>query len=129
MNGINIKFYQNTNKIHLIHVAFLVFVFFHCFGFLQVRGMRFPGLSMGHIYLSHSHPLAIYACPISSHPTRRFPWDSHRNDIPMDKPGDFTVQMLYWYCAVAHFKGSIGCKNVLCWQQCFFSTHVSLHIV
>jgi len=34
------------------------------------------GLSMGHIYLSHSHPIAIYACPISS----------HRNDIPMDKP-------------------------------------------
>ena len=29
----------------------------------------FPGLSMGHIYLSHSHPIAIYACPI--------PWDSH----------------------------------------------------
>jgi len=24
---------------------------------------------MGHIYLSHSHPIAIYACPI--------PWDSH----------------------------------------------------
>jgi len=45
-------------------------------------GMTFPwislGLSMGHIYLSHSHPIAIYACPI--------PWDSHRNDIPMDKP-------------------------------------------
>jgi len=29
----------------------------------------YPGLSMGHIYLSHSHPIAIYACPI--------PWDSH----------------------------------------------------
>ena len=46
-------------------------------------GMAFPwttlGVSMGHIYLSHSHPIAIYACPI--------PWDvSHRNDIPMDKP-------------------------------------------
>jgi len=27
------------------------------------------GLSMGHIYLSHSHPIAIDACPI--------PWDSH----------------------------------------------------
>jgi len=45
-------------------------------------GMTFPwtslGLSMGHTYLSH--PIAIYACPI--------PWDvSHRNDIPMDKPG------------------------------------------
>jgi len=28
-----------------------------------------PGLSVGHIYLSHSHPIAIDACPI--------PWDSH----------------------------------------------------
>ena len=26
-----------------------------------------PGLCIGHIYLSHSHPIAIYACPI--------PWD------------------------------------------------------
>jgi len=44
---------------------------------------EYAGLSMGHIYLSDSHPIAIYACPI--------PWDvSHgipnRNDIPMDKP-------------------------------------------
>ena len=31
-------------------------------------------------------PIAIYACPISSHPMGRFPWDSHRNDIPMGKP-------------------------------------------
>ena len=30
---------------------------------------RCPGLSMGHIYLSHSRPIAIDACPI--------PWDSH----------------------------------------------------
>jgi len=29
----------------------------------------FAGLYMGHIYLSHSHPISIYACPI--------PWDSH----------------------------------------------------
>ena len=33
-------------------------------------GMTFPwtslGLSMRHIYLSHSHPIAIYACPIPS---------------------------------------------------------------
>jgi len=34
---------------------------------------------MGHIYLSHSHPIAIYACPIPSHPMGRFPWDSQRN--------------------------------------------------
>jgi len=44
------------------------------------------GLSMGHICLSHFHPIAIYACPISSQPMGRFPWDSYRNDIPMDKP-------------------------------------------
>jgi len=52
-------------------------------------GMTFQwrslGLSMGHIYLSHSHPIAIYACPIPPHPMGRFPWDSHKNPIPMDK--------------------------------------------
>jgi len=37
-----------------------------------------PTLAMGGIYLSHSHPIAIYTYPI--------PWDFHRNDIPMDKP-------------------------------------------
>jgi len=31
------------------------------------------GLSMRHIYLSHSHPIAIYACPNPSHPMGRFP--------------------------------------------------------
>jgi len=55
-------------------------------------GMTFPwaslGLSMGHIYLSHSHPIAIYACPI---PWDVSPWDSHRNDIPMDKPADSNI--------------------------------------
>ena len=40
---------------------------------------------MGHIYLSH--PIAIYACPI--------PWDSHRNDIPMDKPGNRVLLDLF----------------------------------
>jgi len=38
---------------------------------------------MGHIYLSHSHPITIYACPILSHPMGRFPWDSYGNDIPI----------------------------------------------
>jgi len=51
-------------------------------------GITFPWtslvLSIGLIYLSHSHPIAIYACPIPSHGT--FPIDSHRNDIPMDMP-------------------------------------------
>jgi len=49
---------------------------------------------MGHIYLSHSHPIAIYACPISSHPMGRFTWDSHRNDIPMDKPGSWSFVLI-----------------------------------
>jgi len=40
-----------------------------------------------------SHPTPIYACLISSHPMGRFPWDSHRNDIPMDKPGDHAVYL------------------------------------
>jgi len=47
---------------------------------LMLYEFRSPGLSMGHVYLSHSHPIAICAHPI--------PWDSHRNDIPMDKPAD-----------------------------------------
>jgi len=41
---------------------------------------------MGHICLSHSHPIAIYACPVPSPSMGRFSWDSHRNDILMDKP-------------------------------------------
>jgi len=41
--------------------------------------LGFPGLSMGHIYLSHSHPIAIYAYPI--------PWDvSLRIPIGMTFP-------------------------------------------
>jgi len=52
---------------------------------------------MGHIYLSHSHPIAIYACPIPSHPMGHFPWDSHRNDIPMNKPVEYG---LYFACGL-----------------------------
>jgi len=29
----------------------------------------------------------IQMCAVPSHPMGHFPWDSHRNDIPMDKPG------------------------------------------
>jgi len=50
---------------------------------------------MGHLYLSHSHPIAIYACHIPSLPMGRFPWDSHRNPIPMDKPGIITVSSFF----------------------------------
>jgi len=41
---------------------------------------------MGHIYLSHSHPIAIYACPIPSHGT--FP-------IPMDKPAKTYTRIFF----------------------------------
>ena len=55
---------------------------------IKIRGLleyvyadlwEYAGLSMGHIYLSHSHPIAIYACPI--------PWDvSHGIPIGMTFP-------------------------------------------
>jgi len=38
---ISIKFYQNT---YLIQIASLVFMFFQCFGLLQVRGMKFESI-------------------------------------------------------------------------------------
>jgi len=28
-------------------------------------------------------------CAVPSQPMGRFPWDSHRNDIPMDEPGAY----------------------------------------
>jgi len=34
---------------------------------LTISKALFPGLSMGHFYLSHSHPIAIYACLTPSH--------------------------------------------------------------
>jgi len=30
-------------------------------------------------------------CAVPSHPMGRFPWDSHRNDIHMDKPADLWI--------------------------------------
>ena len=33
----------------------------------------------------------IQMCAVPSHPMGRFPWDSHRNDIPMDKPDFYIV--------------------------------------
>ena len=46
-----------------------------------LKQANFPVLSTGHIYLSQSHPIAIYACPIPSHGTfpMGFPleWHSH----------------------------------------------------
>jgi len=49
---------------------------------------------MGHIYLSHSHPIAIQPMPVPSHPMGRFPWDSHRNLIPMVKPVNASASLL-----------------------------------
>jgi len=40
------------------------------------------------------------------------------------------ISMRKWYVHLhALVRGSISCKNVLCWQQCFFFTHAVLHIV
>jgi len=45
------------------------------------------------------------------------------------------ISLRKWSGGSAHlrtFRGSIGCtvaENALCWQQCFFFTHASLHIV
>ena len=66
-------------------VSIVRILFFWCAIWVYLKS---PGLSMGHIYLSHSHPTAIYACRIPSRPMGRFPLDSDRNDISMDKPGN-----------------------------------------
>jgi len=39
---------------------------------------------------------------------------------------DFTATMVWCYCAVAHLTGNSGCKNALCWQQCFFSHSIKV---
>jgi len=31
-------------------------------------------------------------CAVPSQPMGRYPWDSHRNDIPMDKPADYEMK-------------------------------------
>jgi len=39
-------------------------------------------------------------CAVPSHPMGPFPWDSHRNDIPMDKPGNTCLgclQQVNWH--------------------------------
>jgi len=52
---------------------------------VYVSGVEVAGLSIGHIYLSHSHPIAIYACPIPWDVSRgipigmTFPWTSLRS--------------------------------------------------
>ena len=45
-------------------------------------GMTFPWASLG---LSLSVPFPSHSNLCLSHPMGRFPWDSHTNDIPMDK--------------------------------------------
>jgi len=47
---------------------------------------------------------------------------SARDEIPLRK----------WFGSVAHlrtFRGALVAGNALCWQQCLFFTHASLHIV
>jgi len=53
----------------LIAGSFLLFGYMMKAVAAALKKKQSPGLSMGHIYLSHTHPIAIYACPI--------PWDSH----------------------------------------------------
>jgi len=52
-------------------------------------------------------------CAVPSHPMGRFPWDSHRNDIPMDKPANFplrceTAQYHQIICAVKSDSGTLA---------------------
>jgi len=42
------------------------------------------------------------------------------------------ISLHKWSGASAHlrtFRGALIAENVFCWQQCFFFTHDSLHIV
>jgi len=47
------------------------------------------------------------------------------------KRWDFTAEMVWWYCAVAHFWGSIGCKKcpllaaMLLFRSCFFTHSIN----
>jgi len=74
-----------------------------------------PGLSMGHIYLSHSHTIAIYACPIPWDVSHEipigipFPWTNLRISVPSKK-------ILHWanVCFVAHEAHGIAqpCRHI-----------------
>ena len=77
--------------------------------------------------MTHSHPIAIYACPISSHSMGRFPWDSHRNDIPMDKSVDSSSN-ISWSLArrsgLTYKKQTKVCKHrCLCHIVCHMVSH------
>jgi len=37
---------------------------------------------------------------------------------------DFPATIVWWFCAVAHLTGNIGCKICALWQQCFFSRSI-----
>jgi len=42
------------------------------------------------------------------------------------------ISLRKWSGGAAHlrtFRGALVAKNPLCWQQCFFFSHASLHIV
>jgi len=42
------------------------------------------------------------------------------------------ISLRGWSGGSAHlrtFRGTLIAENALCWQQCFFFTHASLHIV
>jgi len=42
------------------------------------------------------------------------------------------ISLLKWSGSSAHlrtFRGALVAEDAVCWQQCFFFTHASLHIV
>ena len=63
--------------------------------------MQKSGLSMGRIYLSHSHPTAVYACII--------PWDSH-----------YIIIILIW--------NTIQLKLLNSWKFRFSIYQIGLHV-
>jgi len=80
-----------------------VFTNLHCADCVHLDSTHLAGFFLGEIfrvvngtYSSVPFPSHLYACPISSHLMGCFPWDSHRNDIPMDNPGNITYPV--WTC-------------------------------
>jgi len=77
--------------------------------------MTFPwttlGLSMGLL----SVPFPSHSNLCLSHPMGRFPWDSHRNDIPMDKPVHIvgTVNNAWAWQMVSHNSLQNRCLHMI----------------
>jgi len=46
----------------------------------------------------------VQMCAVPYHPMGRFPWDSHRNPIPTDKPGHATRKLRNDSVRIANFE-------------------------